>query len=168
MSTRPVVFQLCIVVHDVRQANAHWAKVLDRPEADIQTIFPSGILHYTHGQATEYTDCQVAKYALDAFVLELIQPGSAASPWRDFLDRHGQGVFHVCVGVEDRKAFQQTLSGIGVGQPYHVGYYADGSYSYVDSLAQLGLELSVNHQADYAPVMKGLLDGSPAPFDELQ
>jgi hypothetical protein len=169
MSTVPVVFQLCVVVRDVHQANAHWAKVLGRPAAEIQTIFPDngGILHYTHGQATAYTDLQVAKYALDTFVLELIQPGPTASPWRDFLDRQGPGVFHVCVRVEDRKDFQQTLSSIGVGLPYHVGYYAGGSYSYVDASAQLGLELSVNHQADYTAVLHGLLDGSLAPFDDL-
>lgn len=144
----PTLFQLCLVVHDVHQANAHWAKVLDRPLAEVQTLFPDdgSIHHHTHGQPATYTDLQVAKYALDAFVLELMQPGAGASPWRDFLDRHGPGVFHVCMGVEDRPGFLQTLAEIGVGQPYHVGEYAGGSYSYVDASAQLGLELSINHQ----------------------
>jgi methylmalonyl-CoA/ethylmalonyl-CoA epimerase len=166
----PAIFQLCIVVRDVHQASAHWAKVLGRPCAEVQTMFPDsgGIRHFTHGQTTTYTDLQVAKYALDAFVLELLQPGESASPWRDFLDRNGPGVFHVCVGVEDRQAFQQTLADMGVGLPYHVGYHTGGSYSYVDASAQLGLELSVNHQADGLAMLQGLRDGSRTPFDDLR
>jgi methylmalonyl-CoA/ethylmalonyl-CoA epimerase len=168
MESKAVIFQVCVVVHDVRQANANWSKVLGLPEAEIKVIFPDGILHYTRGTPTKYTDCQVAKYRLDSFVLELIQPGKTPSPWKDFLDRHGQGVFHFCVQADDRKAFQQTLSGIGVGLPYHVGYYPEGSYSYVDSSKQLGLDLSVNHRADYGPLLAGLLAGSVAPFDEIK
>ena len=110
----------------------------------------------------------MAKYPLDGFVLELIQPGSAASPWKDFLDCHGPGVFHFCVRVEQRKEFQQALSAIGVGLPYHVGYHPNGSYSYVESVEQLGLELSVNHQADYATLLQGLQDGSQFPLDEMK
>ena len=148
--------------------NANWARLLGVPEATIETIFPSGILHYTHGQATDYKDCQVAKYQLDHFVLELIQPGQTPSPWRTFLERNGQGVFHFCIFVNDRKVFQHTLSDIGVALPYHIGYYPGGSYSYVDSKEQLGLELSVNTQADYTDLMRGLLNGMRMPMDEMR
>ena len=168
MTTRAALFQICVVVHDVRQTNANWARVLGRPEAEIQVIFAGGIVHHTHGRPAEYTDCQVAKYTLDGIVLELIQPGSMSSPWKDFLDRQGQGVFHVCLLVDDRREFQQRLASVGVGLPYHVGYYPEGSYSYVDSSKQLGLELSVNHRADYRPLLAGLLAGSVSPFDELK
>ena len=168
MTGQRIITQICVVVSDVRQANSNWAKVLGVPEEKIETIFPDGILHYTNGQSTEYRDCQVAKYQLGNFVLELIQPGKTPSPWRAFLDKNGQGVFHVCVLVEDRKGFQQTLSEMGVGLPYHIGYFPGGSYSYVASKEQLGLELSVNHQADYQELFKGLLDGTAAPMDELK
>jgi methylmalonyl-CoA/ethylmalonyl-CoA epimerase len=168
MESKAAIFQICVVVRDVRQANSNWAKILRLPEAEIEVIFPSGILHYTHGKATEYTDCQVAKCRLDSFVLELIQPGNTSSPWKDFLDRHGQGVFHFCVQADDRKDFQKTLSSIGVGLPYHVGYHPNGSYSYVESSNQLGLELSVNHPADYGPLLQALLDGSASPLDEMK
>jgi methylmalonyl-CoA/ethylmalonyl-CoA epimerase len=168
MESKAAIFQICVVVRDVHQANSNWAKILGLPEAEIQVIFPGGILHYTHDKPAEYTDCQVAKYHLGAFVLELIQPGSTSSPWKDFLDRRGQGVFHFCVQADDRKDFQQTLSTIGVGLPYHVGYHLNGSYSYVESSNQLGLELSVNHHADYGHLLQGLLDGSASPLDEMK
>jgi catechol 2,3-dioxygenase-like lactoylglutathione lyase family enzyme len=168
MAEHRIITQVCIVVSDVRQANSNWAKVLGVPEEKIETIFPDGILHYTHGAPAEYKDCQVAKYKLDSFVLELIQPGESPSPWRAFLEKNGQGVFHFCLLVEDRKGFQQILSEIGVGLPYHIGYFPGGSYSYVDAKQQLGLELSVNHLAEYKELFKGLLDGTSIPMDELQ
>lgn len=168
MTSNATIFQICVVVHDVRQANANWARILGLPEAEIQVIFAGGIVHYTHCKPVDYTDCQVAKYTLDSFVLELIQPGQTPSPWREFLDRHGQGVFHVCVQVAERRDFQRALTEIGVGLPYHVGYYPEGSYSYVDSLKQLGMELSVNHRADYGPILAGLMAGSVLPCDEIK
>ena len=157
-----------IVVHDVRKANSNWAKILGVAEEKIETIFPDGILHYTNGSAAEYKDCQVAKYQLDNFVLELLQPGQTPSPWRTFLEKNGQGVFHFCILVNDRKVFQQTLSDIGVGLPYHIGYFPGDSYSYVDAKEQLGLELSVNNQADDTDLIRGLLDGTATPMDELK
>ena len=168
MPENKVITQICIVVKNVQQANAHWAKVLGRPEEKIETIFPDGIQHYTHAQAVEYKGIQVAKYQLDNFVLELLQPGQSPSPWKTFLDQNGQGVFHFCILVNDRKVFQQELSGIGVGLPYHIGYFAGGSYSYVDAKEQLGLELSVNNLSDTTDLLQSLLNGTALPLDELK
>jgi methylmalonyl-CoA/ethylmalonyl-CoA epimerase len=163
-----LITQICIVVKDVKKVNSNWAKVLGVPEEKIVTIFPDGILHFTHGKPAEYKDCQVAKYKLEGFILELIQPGENPSPWRAFLDKNGQGVFHFCILVNDRVLFQHTLSEIGVGMPYHIGYFPQGSYSYVDSKEQLGLELSVNNQSDYGELFNNLADGSANPLDELK
>ena len=168
MTENRMITQICIVVRNVREVNSNWAKVLGVQEERIETIFPEGIHHYTHGEATEYKDCQVAKYQLDNFVLELIQPGETPSPWRTFLENNGQGVFHFCILVNDRKVFQQRLTDIGVDLPYHVGYHPGGSYSYVDSREQLGLELSINNQADCTDLIQKLLGGMAMPLDELR
>ena len=168
MTDNKIITQICIVVHDVKKANANWAKILDLPEEKIETIFPDGILHYTHDQPVEYKDIQVAKYQLDNFVLELLQPGETPSPWKAHLDKYGQGVFHFCVLVNDRKVFQQKLSGIGVGLPYHIGYFPRGSYSYVDAKEQLGIELSVDNNGNYSELFQALLIGSANPLDELK
>ena len=168
MTKNRIVTQICIVVHDVKKANANWAKILGLPEEKIETIFPDGILHYTHDQAVEYKDIQVAKYQLDNFILELLQPGETPSPWRAHLDKYGPGVFHFCMLVNDRKVFQQKLSDIGVGLPYHIGYHLKGSYSYVDAKEQLGIELSVNDDENYSELFQALLDGTANPLDELK
>ena len=168
MTQNKILTQICVVVHDVKQVSSNWAKVLGLPEASIATVFPDGILHYTDGVSREYRDLQVAKYELDNIILELLQPGKDPSPWRTFLEEHGQGVFHFCIFVTDRRGFQQTLTEVGIPMPYHIGYHPYGSYSYVHSREQLGLELSVNLSADYSDLMKQLTAGLALPFDELK
>ena len=101
-------------------------------------------------------------------MLELLQPGETPSPWKAHLDKYGQGVFHFCVLVDDRKVFQQRLSEIGVGLPYHIGYFPHGSYSYVDAKEQLGIELSVNNIGDYSELFQALLNETANPLDELR
>ena len=168
MTEKRIITQICVVVHDVKKANANWAKILDLPEEKIETIFPDGILHYTHDQVVEYKDIQVAKYQLDNFVLELLQPDETPSPWRAYLDKYGPGVFHICILVNDRKVFQQKLSDIGVGLPYHIGDHPKGSYSYVDAKEQLDIDLSVNDNKDYSELFQALLNGTAIPLDELK
>ena len=163
-----IITQVCIVVHDVKVANANWSKLLGLPPAEIVTIFPDGIIHHTNGKRSEYRDCQVAKYELDTFVIELMQPGPTPSPWRAFLDKNGQGVFHFCFAVKDRKGTQNMLGEMGIGLPYHIGYYPGGSYSYVASQPQLGVELSINHHDGSEQRFRDLLAGVVKPMDELK
>lgn len=168
MPQNGIITQICVVVDDIQKMNANWAKVLGMPEEKIETIFSGGITHYTHGQAVDYTGIQVAKYQLENFVLELLQPAESPSPWRAFLDRNGPGVFHFCFFAKDRNGMQRTLESIGVGMPYHIGYHPNGSYSYVSARDQLGLELSVNNEADYSELFAKLLNGTANPMDELK
>lgn len=93
MTDNRMFTQICSVVRDVRLANANWAKGLGVPEEKVETIFPDRILHYTDGKATEYKDCQIAKYQLDNFVLELLQPSQTPSPWAAFLENMGKAFY---------------------------------------------------------------------------
>ncbi len=162
------ITQICIVVPDVEAASESWAHVLGVEKAEIITVFPDVVLHFTHGKEASYKNCQVAKYTMDKLILELIQPGPEMSPWRHFLETRGSGVFHVCVFVQDRKAIYQKLDEIGAGKPYHVGYFEQGSYSYVACAPQLGIELSINNLADCKSLMDQLHSGEMAPLDELE
>ncbi|MNG39994.1 hypothetical protein D3C84_1283800 [compost metagenome] len=62
----------------------------------------------------------------------------------------------------------RTLEGIGAELPYHVGYFANGSYSYVNTRDQLGLELSINNLADSSRLMQQLVSGNAKPLDEVR
>jgi hypothetical protein len=139
------ITQICIVVENVESASKHWATVLGVEQTVTETVFPEGIQHVTYGKTVDYKDCRVAKYQLQNIILELIEPGKTPSPWRNFLEKNGQGVFHVCMFVDNPQEIYGRLSTIGVEAPYHVGNFNFGFYSYVASKEQLGLELSINH-----------------------
>lgn len=139
------VTQICIVVEDVDAALKNWAKVLGVEEEKVEIIFPDGISHVTYGKPVDYKDCRVAKYQLENIILELIEPGKGSSPWRDFLEKNGTGVFHVCIFVKEPEEIYKRLEAIGVGEPYHVGDFGSGFYSYVAAKEKLGIELSINH-----------------------
>lgn len=134
----------------------------------METIPTEGLLHYTFGNLAEYSGCKVVKYEMGNLILELTQPAETPSPWRAFLDKHGQGVFHFCLFVDDRKSMYVNLTDIGAELPYHVGYFNQGSYSYVDTRAQLGLELSINNLADNSYLMQLLTEGRATPLDEVK
>lgn len=162
------VTQICIVVPDVEEASRSWAHVLGVEKAETITVFPDVVLHFTYGKSASYKNCLVAKYTMDNLILELIQPGPEMSPWRHFLETRGSGVFHVCVFVQDRKAIYGRLEEIGAGKPYHIGYFEQGSYSYVASAPQLGMELSINNLSDCKSLMDKLRSGEMSPLDELE
>ena len=127
MTGNRLITQICIVVHDVEKTSANWARVLDIPAAEVVTIFPKGIYHYTSGEATDYRatdyratnyratnyeatdyeDCRVAKFELGNIGLELLQPGPNRSPWRTFLEQNGPGVMHVCLAVVSFRRFSR-------------------------------------------------------------
>lgn len=166
-TSQPLFTQICIVVNNVEQASAHWANVLGVQLATIELMTTDGLIHYTHGNKIEYIGCKTAKYVLNHMIIELIQPAESLSPWRTFLDNHGQGVFHFCLFVDDRKAMYRTLTDIGAEPPYHIGYFQQGSYSYVDTKAQLGLEVSINNLTDNKYLMQLLNQDNAQPLDEL-
>lgn len=115
------------------------------PEAAVEIIFPEGIEHVTYDKPAIYKDCRVAKYQLQNIMVELIEPGEKSRPWRHFLEKHGTGVFHVCMFVQKPDEIYERLREIGVRKSYHVGTFDSGFYSYVAAKDQLGIELSINH-----------------------
>jgi hypothetical protein len=50
---------------------------------------------------------------------------------------------------------------------YHIGYFPQGSYSYVAAKEQPGIELSVNNNGNYSELFQALLSGTATPLDEL-
>ncbi|MDR1230116.1 MAG: hypothetical protein LBK61_01815, partial [Spirochaetaceae bacterium] len=74
--------------------------------------------------------------------------GTNSGPWRDKLDRDGEGVQHISFIVPDRKKAQDELRAVGAPKPYHIGYWPGGTYSFTDSVAQLGVEVNIKTDDD--------------------
>jgi catechol 2,3-dioxygenase-like lactoylglutathione lyase family enzyme len=140
---------IAIIVKDIEQAVDNWSKLLDLPKAKIFSLPPSDTVPaFTDGKLGDYTDVKLATFQLENCMIELAQPGTKPSPWKDVLDTRGEGLQHLSFIVPDRKGAQDELKSLGAPAPYHIGYWPGGTYSFTDSIAQLGVEINIKTDDD--------------------
>jgi catechol 2,3-dioxygenase-like lactoylglutathione lyase family enzyme len=122
---------VCIVVSDIQAALAFYESVGIGPWVDYPSL-------------TQYTQLEVPnvesflattyKYAnLENIQIQLCQPGNGASPQRQFLETHGEGVFHLGFSVPDCDAAESTAQSLGI-EVLMKGRRNDGTgFSYFDT-----------------------------------
>ncbi|MFJ9629290.1 VOC family protein [Streptomyces sp. NPDC101175] len=104
---------LCVVVHDLDRSVAYYESLGIGPwhdfpslaafKDDLQVPDPDAFFDLTY------------KYAvLDNVQLQLCRPGAGRSPQRDFLETHGEGVFHLGFGVPDVDASERRAGALGL------------------------------------------------------
>ena len=81
------------------------------------------------------------------FVIELHEPDEHPSTFREFLDKHGNGVHHLGFEVGDKRdAIVGELSDMGYDLRT-VGYYPGSSWTIVDTEDDLGVNLNIKPKA---------------------
>ncbi len=136
--------QVGFVVHDVEATARKYAEAFGFPMPPImQTPGYDKAKTTVGGEPSEATVRQ-AFFQTGQLVVELIEPDEHPSAWRDYLDKHGEGVHHIAFRVKDTKATEAALAAEGI-PVLQQGLYADGSgmYTYLDSAAQLGVMLEL-------------------------
>ncbi|MDR3337765.1 MAG: VOC family protein [Treponema sp.] len=148
---------VAILVKDIRKAADNWSKILGLPKPNIWTLPPPAeVPAFTDGKPGDYTDCQLAVFELENVKFELVQPGPHSGPWKEKLDRDGEGLQHLSFIVPDRKKAQDTLKEIGAPAPYHIGYWPGGTYAFVDTAPQCGVEINIKTDVDNTEIIKKL------------
>jgi methylmalonyl-CoA/ethylmalonyl-CoA epimerase len=74
--------------------------------------------------------------------IEIIEPIGGPSTWKEFLDKHGDGVHHIAFTVKSTKAAADDLSTHGI-PPIQSGVFEGGSYVYSDTEKELGVILEL-------------------------
>ncbi|MDR1218550.1 MAG: VOC family protein [Treponema sp.] len=152
---------IAILVKDLDKAIANWERILGVKAGDAFYLPPaSEVPSFTNGEMGDYTDCRLAVIQLENCVIELAQPGKNASPWKEKLDRDGEGVQHISFVAPDRKKAQGELQSIGAPKPYHIGYWPGGTYSFTNSVPQLGVEINIKTDDDNTAKKERLLNDS--------
>lgn len=73
--------------------------------------------------------------------LQLVQPGEGRSIYRDFLEKNGEGVFHLGFVVPDIDTAEAGIEGMGL-RVISSGRRADGSgFAYFDTAEKCGVTL---------------------------
>lgn len=137
--------QIALVVSDIDRALDAWCTLFNvpRPAVRITPAVPNPNEAY-RGQ----TACYGLKFAVidckdRGFVVELHEPDENPSTFREFLDRHGNGVHHIGFQVgQARDSVINELETMGYVMR-NIGMYTGGSWTIVDGEDNLGVNLNI-------------------------
>jgi methylmalonyl-CoA/ethylmalonyl-CoA epimerase len=134
--------QVGIVVRDIDKTGRAWAAAFG---------IPAPTAFWTDGYEKAQTQyrgkptagrCKLAFMRFGSVDLELIQPDESPSTWREFLDRHGEGVHHLAIVIDGMKEHVGRAGEAGMPL-LQKGEYDGGRYAYVDCTAGLKVVLEL-------------------------
>ena len=139
--------QINIVVADIYQAAKAWAALLDIPVPEITTNKLRHSEEFPYTYRGNPSSCDLLVCTIDmgtGWVLELHQADANESSFREFYDKHGNGVHHIGFEVgDDRDRVIQELSDMGFDTERTFGGYPGSSWTIVDSEDVLGVNLNI-------------------------
>ena len=139
--------QINIVVDDIYKAAKAWAAVLDIPVPEITTNKLRHSEEFPYTYRGKPSECDLLVCTIDmgtGWVLELHQADAKESSFREFYDKHGNGVHHIGFEVgDDRDRVIQELSDMGLDTERTFGGYPGSSWTIVDSEDVLGVNLNI-------------------------
>jgi len=137
--------QVAVVVEDIESALDAWCELFDAPRPAVRVTEAEPDPNETYrGQVAAYgLKLAVIDCAERGFIIELHEPDHNPSTFREFLDKHGNGVHHVGFQVGDaRDAVVDEVESMGYVLRT-VGMYPDGSWTIVDGEDRLGVNLNI-------------------------
>lgn len=139
------ICQIAIVVRDIEKTARSFSEVFGLPMPEIFTVPPAEEAHTRfHGQPTR-TRARLAVLRMGPIALELTEPDDEPSSWKDFLEKHGEGVHHIGFMVDDLQRTLSFLKAKGI-EERHSGDYPGGRYVFVESADSLGVLLNIKHE----------------------
>ena len=141
--------QIALVVHDIEKAARTWADLFGVPVPAIRDDKPSHNPNLTYRGKEAYYGLKFAVIECRdrGFVIELHEPDEHDSTFKEFLDKHGNGVHHIGFEVGERRdAIVGELEEMGYALRT-VGYYPGSSWTIVDTEDDLGVNLNIKPKA---------------------
>ncbi|EJN07763.1 VOC family protein [Herbaspirillum sp. YR522] len=136
-----VLHHICIVVHDLDKTVAYYETLGMGPWFDYPKSSPYVQFEVPNPSAS--SEMRYKCVDLDNVQLQLCQPSLLDSPQRRFLDRHGEGVYHLGFEVGDCDAAEQQARALGLGVTAR-GRRGDGTgFTYFDTREQAGTVLEI-------------------------
>jgi catechol 2,3-dioxygenase-like lactoylglutathione lyase family enzyme len=138
--------QVCIVVKDLDEAMKRYTDLLGVGPFLVYTVDTDEVPGVTRdGKPTSYA-VRVGITKLGSGVLELFQSLRGETIWKEFFDRHGEGLHHLGFYVKDFDAALATFTGQGfkitVDGPI-VGKERTGRFTYFDTQDRMGTTLEL-------------------------
>ncbi len=141
MSSHRMV-QVGIIVRNAEESAKRYAAVFGLPVPPVSLTDTADKSHIQYrGKPTE-ARAKLAFLNMESLQLELIEPVGGPSTWREFLDKHGEGVHHIAYIVPDTEAEAKTLAEHGINL-VQKGDYTGGRYAYFESEPKLAVALEL-------------------------
>lgn len=143
------VVQIAIVVKDIETAAKHWAELLNKPVPEIRTTRPGNEVDIIYRGKPSDGQVKLTFFILGEVVIELLEPITEGTAWKEFLDEKGEGVQHIGFKVVDADKMSAELEKAGYPM-FHKGRYDsdDGTYIYHDTQDALGVVIELLHSDD--------------------
>lgn len=151
------ISQIAIVVRDIDDALEKYNRVLGWGPWNVYEHQPPS-LHdtYLHGSPSEYTMIG-AETHVGPIVVELLQPCDGPSIYKEWLEKHGEGLHHIAVmrpTPEESDAAQEHFSELGANilMEGRIGETIRFFYLDTEPLLKVILESGTGHAVDLKPV----------------
>jgi len=140
------VSHIGMVVRDVEKTARAIADVFHLQVPPIRDTRPIPLAKGYRGDTKAYT--RVADMRFDNIALRITQPMGGASPWRDYVERHGEGLHHLSFAVPSVDDYARLLESKGGTRTIGV---AGGDYALVDLMSTLGIVIELTKAPAGAP-----------------
>lgn len=136
------IVQIGVVVKNIENASAVYAGLLGVAVPEWSWTDTEDKAHTQFKGKPSPARAKLAFIELKNITLELIEPDSNPSTWREFLDAKGEGAHHIAFEI---KGMDEKIALLGKkGMPLiQKGDYEGGRYAYIDGTAKLGLILEL-------------------------
>jgi catechol 2,3-dioxygenase-like lactoylglutathione lyase family enzyme len=132
------VMQIGIVVKSVEKSIEVWEKLLGIKGSGVvetESLDKTGMKYKgkpSKGRA------KLAFFQLENITIELIEPVGGPSTWRDFLEKHGEGIHHIAFDVDDMEYVKKELRRLSIDIEQE-GSFTGGCYAYTGPSSPLGI-----------------------------
>jgi len=136
------ISQVAIVVRDLDKTVKYFWKELGVGPWKIWYMNPKTVNDMTlHGKPSKHS-FRIAEAMVDDVSMELIEHLEGETIYKEFLEKHGEGIHHLKYIAKDPEAILEKFKkeGIGILQSGRVGKC---SYYYLDTQSKLGFILEV-------------------------
>lgn len=121
---------ICIVVRDLDKAIEHYQSLGIGPFVPGKQLKAKSEEYLGNPVDPDALNLKARFAKMGSIELELIQPIAEGTVWKDFLDRMGEGVHHMCFIVDDIDEAEREVVGRGFSQILKRLYKKGGGTGY--------------------------------------
>lgn len=138
---------LCIVVHDIDEKIEYFDSIGLGP----WTEYPP-LSEYTEVDVVDVEGFKNLRYVqtyVGDMEIQLVQPGEGESPQKDFLEKYGEGVYHIAFAVDDVNKGEKVLEGRGLKTKSRGRRPDQSGFNYFDTQQEAGVTLLIRKSAEH-------------------